>query len=292
MIRLIEAHNFRCLRYVRQHLEEFHVLVGPNASGKSSFLDVVAFVGQLVSDGLEKALLERTTNFDDLLWGRSGTSFELAIEFDVPDSRQTADADKAYDTVRYEVRVGKHRTSSEVSILAEKVLLKSGVSPRKRHKQRSLFPQEPKPPKTIMSPKSRKGAKTVVNKVPGGNANFYPEVGKAWAPSFKLGPTKSALGSLPGDESGFPVTTWLKTVLGERVQRLTLNSVLMRNPSRPGQPKRFRPDGSNLPWVARSLREECPERYQEWITHLRTALPDLVSFVIQRHPRSSFVASL
>ena len=33
MIRLIEALNYRCLRHIRQELGDFHVLVGPNASG-------------------------------------------------------------------------------------------------------------------------------------------------------------------------------------------------------------------------------------------------------------------
>ena len=31
MISLIEALNYRCLRYVRQRLDRFHGLVGPNA---------------------------------------------------------------------------------------------------------------------------------------------------------------------------------------------------------------------------------------------------------------------
>lgn len=48
MIRLIEALNFRCLRYVKQELGPFHVLVGPNASGKTTFLDVIAFLGRMV----------------------------------------------------------------------------------------------------------------------------------------------------------------------------------------------------------------------------------------------------
>jgi len=69
MITLIEAKNFRCLRYIRQPLGPFHVLVGPNASGKTTFLDVIAFLGRLVSDGLEAAIYERTKNFEDLTWG-------------------------------------------------------------------------------------------------------------------------------------------------------------------------------------------------------------------------------
>jgi predicted ATPase len=80
MITRIEALNYRCLRYVRQPLGPFHVLVGPNASGKTTFLDVVALLGRLVSDGLEAAIGERTQNFQDLVWGRSGQRFDLAIE--------------------------------------------------------------------------------------------------------------------------------------------------------------------------------------------------------------------
>ncbi len=80
MITLIEAKNFRCLRYISQQLGPFHVLVGPNASGKTTFLDVVAFLGSLASNGLESAVGERTKNFQDLLWQRSGSESEMAIE--------------------------------------------------------------------------------------------------------------------------------------------------------------------------------------------------------------------
>lgn len=53
MITLVEALGYRCLRYVSQPLGPFHVLVGPNASGKSTFLDVISFLGQLMTDGVE-----------------------------------------------------------------------------------------------------------------------------------------------------------------------------------------------------------------------------------------------
>ena len=59
MIRRIEALNYRCLHYVSQPLEHFHVLVGPNASGKSTFLDVVGLVRDILTMGLEDAILAR-----------------------------------------------------------------------------------------------------------------------------------------------------------------------------------------------------------------------------------------
>jgi len=39
----VEALGYRSLRYVSQALSPFQVLVGANASGKSTFLDVVGF---------------------------------------------------------------------------------------------------------------------------------------------------------------------------------------------------------------------------------------------------------
>jgi len=50
MLAQIEALSYRCLRYVRQPLAPFQVLIGPNASGKSTFLDVVAFLADVVQE--------------------------------------------------------------------------------------------------------------------------------------------------------------------------------------------------------------------------------------------------
>src|SRR5712692_10263819 len=105
MIRLIEARNFRCLRYVCQPLGPFHVLVGPNASGKTTFLDVVSFLGRLVSDGLDAAVSERTETFQDLVWQREGKQFELAIEAAIPKDRKEK-LTRGFDAIRYEVRIG------------------------------------------------------------------------------------------------------------------------------------------------------------------------------------------
>jgi predicted ATPase len=274
MIRLIEVLNFRCLRYINQRLQNFQVLVGPNASGKTTFLDVVAFLGDFVNGDLEGAIGERTQNFQDLVWGRQGGRFELAVELEIPEKRRQKIAKPSYPIVRYEVAIGLAGGIGELSILAEKVLIKEGEN-NPNEGQRSLFPVEPTAPETIISSIRIKKTKTVINKVIGGNDNYHDETGKGWDHSFKLGPRRSALGNLPEDESKFPVSTWLKGILIEGVQKLVLNSVLMRKPSPPGQPKRFRPDGSNLPWVIESLKNDLPEQYQEWISHIRTALPDV-----------------
>ncbi|MGQ9558118.1 MAG: methylation-associated defense system AAA family ATPase MAD3 [Desulfurispora sp.] len=278
MITLIEALNYRCLRYIEQPLGHFHVLIGPNASGKTTFLDVISFLGNLVSEGLDAAIEERTKNFHDLVWMRSKDSFELAIEAKIPADRQAQLGKQPYDTVRYEIKIGN--MNGETEIIAEKVLLKQATP--KPCRERSLFPDYyVDSPQTILTPKGKKYGRTVVNKVYGGNDNYYSEVhsepGKGWSPAFKLGTRKSALGNLPADESKFPVATWLKGLLTEGVQEFILNSMLLRKASPPGQTRGFKPDGSNLPWVVKHLKSKALDKYNDWIAHLQTALPDLAN---------------
>ncbi len=281
MITLIEALGYRCLCDTRQPLKSFQVLVGPNASGKTTFLDVVGFLANVVSDGLEGAIQRRTTNPLDLTWGRSGDRFELAIEARLPDSVRRTLHDQSWDTIRYEVGV---RVAPEIEFLVERVqVLKR---PEEPPRQRDLFPAWRSPRDTLIGPKKAPQGRTVVNKVAGGNDNFYSETykeaGKGWAVSYKLGRKKSALGNLPEDESQFPAATWLKGILSTGVQQFALNSSAMRLASAPGHGRGFDPDGSNLPWVvaqlegyAKSPSHPDATRLADWVSHLRTALPDL-----------------
>ena len=85
MIRLVEARRYKCLKYIRQPLERFQILIGPNASGKTSLLDVVAFVQDLVREGAETAVRKRARSLRELVWQQEGDSFELALELTLPD---------------------------------------------------------------------------------------------------------------------------------------------------------------------------------------------------------------
>ena len=270
MICSVEALNYRCLRYIKKDLDSFHVLVGPNASGKSTFLDVVSFLGDLVREGPENAVRKRTPNYNDLIWLKKGGFFELAIEMNIPDKYQEIIGRTG--NCRYEIAVGDIPETKEFGILSETMWFKPAQKSVIRETQ--LFPNLEETPSSIVVRGMKKNWKKIVNKVKGGNDNFYAET-KGFDHAFKLSPQKSALGNLPEDESKFPVATWLKRTLMQGVQVLMLNSEIMRKPSPPGMPKYFRTDGSNLPWVVDRLSTEYPDKFKDWMEHIRTALPDL-----------------
>ncbi len=180
MISLIEALNFRSLRYINQQLSNFHVLVGPNASGKTTFLDVVAFLGKFVTDGLDAAIEERTQNLQDLFWARKGDKFELAIEAIIPKEVLSEFSNGSYDRIRYEVSIGYSAETKENTVFEEKVILKnSHVDTDDDLIQKELFPSPIMPPKTIMtSSPVKSGERLIVKKSSIGRVTFYSETNK------------------------------------------------------------------------------------------------------------------
>ncbi|MCC6451129.1 MAG: ATP-binding protein [Candidatus Aureabacteria bacterium] len=276
MITLVEALNYRCLKYIRHSLTPFQVLVGPNATGKTTFLDVIAFLGDLVSHGLEAAVSQRVNNPVDLTWWRKEDSFELAIEALIPEKIRKVLENPAFDRIRYEVAVGMDVDGQGIGIMKERVLLK--IKGNRIEPQRELFPHLQNVPASILSRKglSRKQQSVVVSKEQGGNENFYPETPKGYKPSYPSKPRRVAFANLPPDEKEYPVSLWFKDYLASGIQQFILNSLEIRKASPPKQIPGFKPDGSNIPWVIERLKENDPERFTEWVEHLQTALPDLV----------------
>ncbi|HUU82761.1 MAG TPA: AAA family ATPase [Phycisphaerae bacterium] len=282
MIACIEALNYRCLRYVRQEVGSFQVLVGPNASGKSTFLDVVAFIGDLLEHGLTKAVHDRSADPRALTWMARSDRFELAVELIVPDELRARVAHGNHQRARYEVAVGLNG-DGELAVLGENFWLKGGEDPR-QEQQALLFPDPPAPPEHIVLPEGRhspRGWRKVVTKGAKGTDYFMSETSK-WNNPFRLGPQKAALGGLPEDEQMFPVATWARRMLIEGIQRLALNSEAMRRAAPPGTLRHFLPDGSNLPRVVKDLRDRSHEAFDRWIAHVQTALPDLATVETER----------
>lgn len=124
-IRRIRAINFRSLRNVDVELDQFHVLVGANGSGKSALFDALRFTGDLLLVGLDAAVDRRTSNFRDLVWGRPDRdlAFELAFELDIPrDMRERIP--KVYD--RFAISLSVHETDGDDLRATLKSCLKEG----------------------------------------------------------------------------------------------------------------------------------------------------------------------
>ncbi len=286
MISLVETRNYRCFKYTSQGLFPFNVLIGPNAGGKTTFMDVISFLSDLVSQGLETAIFNRTANFGDLVWMKKGAFFELAVEALIPGEICEKLQDKSVSVIRYEVSIGLNE-HEEFSILEERGLLKTGKDAAKERKPkapRDTFPDVSHIPKSILTSKAP-GDRWIFHKSPGGHDHYHPEtlyeIENGLKPAFKLGTRKSTFGALPEDEELFPASTWLKGLLVDGVQRLVLNSLLIRKASPPGQSRHFKPDGSNLPWVVERLKKNAPDRFKRWVAHLKTALPDIEDIVVR-----------
>ncbi len=285
MLTRIEALNFRCLRYVSRPLDRFHVLVGPNASGKTTFLDVVGFVSRLVSGDLTSAIESRSPSFESLLFRKEGSNFELALEAALPESIQREITGNAFDVIRYQVSVRFDQSKNQVLIDREKLWVEKRSEPQIR--QLDLFPNCPTSPVTMIRPR-RKNSRTIITRSDSGRANYYSETyketGKGWGPPWDLRTTASALTHLPADESKYPVATWFKELISNGIVNIVLDSIKMRSPSAAGQGKRFKTDGSNLPWVVKNLIDTDPDNYKAWIDHVQTALPDLIGVSTQERP--------
>jgi len=277
----VEALRYRCLHFVSQEVDPFQVLVGPNASGKSTFLDTVGLLRDLLRNGLVDAVQKRSADLRTLTWMGSGRDFELAVELTIPEERRALLAQPSYGRARYEVAIGLS-PSGQLAILGENLWLKPPTDKRQGNgHERLLFPETASwlpPPSSLVIQEGKhspRGWKKVITKKPeSGNDYFISETTK-WNNPFRLGPQKLALANLPEDEERFPVATWVKRILMEGTQRLVLNSEAMRRPAPPGSPVEFQPDGSNLPWVIEDLRTNAPEGFRRWVEHLQTALPDL-----------------
>lgn len=289
MITRIEALNYKCLWCVRQELRPFQILVGPNASGKSTFLDVPAFLKNVLEQGVEAAVLARADSLQELTWKRQTTTFELALELAIPSHIRSND----YQFCLYEVRVGLGREGGIVLERETFWLKPQGGRARNLDKPKAptLFPYQPQPPKTIVAEPGQhapRGWRRVVTRMPEGNVYFRSET-SGWNAPFRIDPRKAAFANLPEDVERFPVALWARQVMLAGLHRLMLNSQRMREPCRPDAPKSFQSDGSNLPLVIRQLRESAPERFHQWLAHVQEALPDIDDITIREREVDRFL---
>ena len=287
MIRRIQALNYRCLRYVDVRLDRFHVLVGPNASGKSTLFDAVAFLGDLVSDGLDAAVEKRTRNFQDLVWGRPKTDlhFQLAVEFVIPEHvKERLPQSSDFRVFRYEIMIKEDEHG--VHIKSERGLLARDSASSKTRRARR-FPEPRTPPVTIVRGGARKGARKILRQTGEGICLYRSETsrknGRTWRTAAAHGRMKPALSVARTSESEFPTASHVASMLETLTGSVVLDSLHMRQPSPLKKKFDFSTNGSSLPWAVKHLQERRESDYREWLLHVQTVLPDLEAIrVVER----------
>jgi predicted ATPase len=295
MITSVELRGFRALRAVDVPLSEFQVLVGPNASGKSTFFDALAFVRDIMQVGLEAAIFGnaranvpmRAADPLELTWRREGSPIQIAVVARLPAALHPGR--HTHPTLRYELAVD---VSSGLRFASENLWLCPETSPTEPppRAQRTLFPDDRRPASRITHTSTPPGWHKVVSKTDSGNDYFKAETSK-WNNQFRLGPSRSALANLPEDEQRFPRAIWFKRLLMEETHVLSLNAEAMRLPAPAGAPASLLPDGSNLPWAVHALETDHPERLADWVGHIQTSLRDIRAIRTREKPedRSRYV---
>ena len=286
MIRRIEALYYKGFKHVSVDLTHYNVLVGPNASGKSSLIDVFRFLQDLLNAGPVTAVEKRCARFQELVWNQERDYFELAVEFQIPSERN-----RRFEFARYEINLTQNETDG-IIIENEQLWLAKQASSHGNHRphQGSLFPHEPEARDHILtqSRKSPKGWRKVVSKSEKGN-DFFKSESTDWNIVYRFGPHKASLARIPEDETRFPISLWVKSVLTEGVEFLQLDSSKMLWPCRPDAPTVLASDGRNLPKVVRFLQLHHRAAFQRWVEHVKTALPDVTQIEAKEREQDRYL---
>jgi predicted ATPase len=119
MIKKIRVRNFLSLKEVTLELGINNVVVGPNMSGKSNLIDCFRFLTTMVTQGLNKAFLDRG-GFHEVVWkGGEESRIQFGLTVEIPFAN--APSKKEYD---YEISIIGGQTGA-ISVEKEKLTLKS-----------------------------------------------------------------------------------------------------------------------------------------------------------------------
>jgi predicted ATPase len=87
MLERIHIENYKCLRDVTVDLGDFTILIGPNDSGKSSFLEAIQTFGKILQHGYP-ATFVGNRSLGNLVWGKdAGRNVVLEVEGTTPGHR-------------------------------------------------------------------------------------------------------------------------------------------------------------------------------------------------------------
>ncbi len=252
-------------RAVGAELRPVTVLLGDIGSGKSTLVDAIALVGDMLNLGISRAIEARGQTFDEIVTGGRGNSFGVAFELDLPEELRP---EPRLARARYELVIGRTRRRS-VGVQWEWL----GVKPAGGRPAR---------------------VRTAVNELPsdwrpilgvGGTRRAWLRAEKArWSTQYNMSRQRLLLGAIPDDPSRFPAALAVQSFFRLGLKELDLRTSLIKKPCSPLSSPKLARDGSNLAQVIRRLRRADPERFRRWLNHLRRALPTLTDLNISQRP--------
>jgi predicted ATPase len=275
MIQLLQAKNFRMLRSNSVALQSYQVLVGQNATGKSTLLGALQLVGDVLRGGVNFAVERIAPSFYDLCFD-SSSPIALAVELSIPEGGRRG------RRLRYEIEIGIDETFG-LRVLQENLF----ILPEERsiEPEPSLFGDEFF---TLTHPRVPRHWRQVVSKKKEGRDYFRDEK-TDWNNMFKFGLDKAALGSLPEDPDRFPLSIAARNALRDGLRTLQLDAAQMRSASPPGAPVKMALDGSNLPYVVRALSERDPVLFDQWVKLVATAVEGLESVSVRQREEDRYL---
>jgi predicted ATPase len=265
MIRLLQARNFRMLRSNSVALQPFQVLVGQNATGKSTLLGALQLMGDILQGGVHFAVERVAPSFYDLCFDPS-KSIALAVQLSLPV------LDREERQVRYEIEIG---IDPDLRVLQENLYILPEEG--RDEPEPSLFGDEMF---TLIHPSVPRLWRKVVSKTKEGR-DYFRDERTEWNNVFRFGLDRAALGSLPEDPERFPLSISARDALRSGIRTLQLEAPQLRSTSPPGASSKMELDGSNLPHVVRAFMKRDPVLFGQWVQHVSTAIEGLESITVR-----------
>ena len=294
MITRIEAHRYRCLEKLGIDLDKYAVLVGANGAGKTTFLDIPVLLAELLGEtNFSLAFTQarnytqppRTSSLRELIFAGRGDDFILAVEAKLPDGivrqllvDQTGtvqeNKEKWLTHIRYEMRVSLFN-DMQLEISNEYCFLFSVSTVPDRDSAR-LHGE-------VNQMANRKKWRFIIDREPRSEAQIRAELPRKEKPkAIHADPKLLALPRIQYESAEeFPASRWLLDLLMNGTIFYEPNIQKLQVASPTGLGDKLLPDASNLPHLALALKTHHLDRYEDWISHIQTALPQIITIDVK-----------